>query len=98
MALTIYRRNDARIILKKTIYFFHYLNNKDNINDIETWQSDIFKNRALLSRIGLNESYRAIFKTAEKCCEKADINKKRILSQVKAVENMFSIKKFAEPF
>jgi len=57
MVLNIYRRNSARIIFKKVIYFFRYLNNRGNVNDDETLQSDIFKNRALLRRIELNESY-----------------------------------------
>jgi hypothetical protein len=95
MVLTIYRRNDAWIIFKKIIYIFRYLN-YDNINDNETCQSDIFKNRALLLRIELNESYWLIYKTAKKCCQELDINKKRILNQMQAKDNMISIRKFTE--
>jgi len=58
----------------------------------------MIKNRALLRRIEVNESYCLIFKTAKKCCEELDINKKRILNKMRAEENMFSIRKFAKPF
>jgi len=88
MVLTIYRRDGAQIIFKKITYFFLYLN-YDNINDDEIWQSDIFKNRVLLCRIELNESYWLIYKTAQKCCQELNINnRKRILSQMQAKENM----------
>jgi hypothetical protein len=58
----------------KNRVFSSIFNNRDNINDDKTCQSDIFKNRALLYRIELNESYWLIYETAQKYCYELDID------------------------